>query len=378
MTDLDDSSPHDAVTAELDGDEATIHVRGPAGSDSAVRLGAFFDAAIATGCLSVALDVDALDEIDPAEVAVVASARHRLASLGGALTVRATSSSVLEVLGAGGRAGPVEHLRSEQELLLGPEQPTRRPRNGVTITTNGGRALPRRVTFVPAGDDLVDSALRLVVGLARDAVGGADGVSVSLRRHGSFATVAASDRTVFDMDAGQYATGEGPGVDASAKGRWFHAGALESETRWPAFTPRARALGINAILSSPLLAGARAVGALNIYSRTAGAFSPEGQRLAARFAEETSNVLDEAGADVTDDRLANRLREALRARRTIAQAEGVLMERDQIGEASAYALLRRYAVESGRPLRERADDVVSSARERQPATGRWTRRNGSG
>ncbi|MHB1781634.1 MAG: ANTAR domain-containing protein [Acidimicrobiales bacterium] len=375
MTSLDDSTAYDAVTAELDGDEATIHVGGPA---SAVKLGAFLDAAIATGCLSVALDLHALDVIDPAEIAVVANARHRLASLGGALTIRAASTAVLEVLEAGGPGVPVDHLQRDQDRLLGPVQPVRQPRNGVTITTNGGRALPRRVTFVPAGDDLVDSALRLVVGLARDTVGGADGVSVSIRRHGRLATVAASDHTVLDMDAGQYATGEGPCVDASVRGRWFHAGALESETRWPAFTPRARALGINAILSSPLLAGERAVGALNIYSRTAGAFTPEGQQLAARFAEETSNVLDDAGADVTDDRLASRLREALRARRTIAQAEGVLMERDQIGEVSAYALLRRYAIESGRPLRERAEDVVSSAGEHQPDAGRRTRRNRSG
>ena len=57
------------------------------------------------------------------------------------------------------------------------------------------------------------TALRLAV--ERATVGGADGVSVSLRRHG-LAPVAASDQTISDMDANQYATGEGgPCVDAS-------------------------------------------------------------------------------------------------------------------------------------------------------------------
>lgn len=101
--------------------------------------------------------------------------------------------------------------------------------------------------------------------------------SISLRRHGPLATVAASDQTISERDFHQYATGEGPCVDASRQGRWFHVETLGSETRWPAFTPRARTLGINAILSSPLLAGGRPVGAPNIYSRAAVAFAPKDQ-----------------------------------------------------------------------------------------------------
>ena len=95
--------------------------------------------------------------------------------------------------------------------------------------------------------------------------------------------MAASDQTITEMDADQYLTAEGPCVDASIQGRWFHAGSLETETRWPSFTPRARALGIMAILSSPLKALGRPVGALNIYSRTASTFDVEAQEAAAVF-----------------------------------------------------------------------------------------------
>jgi GAF domain-containing protein len=144
---------------------------------------------------------------------------------------------------------------------------------------------------VPADDDLVDAALRLVVALARATVSGADGVSVSLRRHGRLATVAASDQTISDMDRDQYATGEGPCVDASNNGRWFHVESLAHETRWPSFTPRARKLGINTILSTPLLAHSQPVGALNIYSRTRAAFSVKEQELASVFATEASVIL---------------------------------------------------------------------------------------
>jgi hypothetical protein len=161
----------------------------------------------------------------------------------------------------------------------------------------------RWVTTAAACDDrVVESALQLVVALARATVDSADGVSVSLRREGRLATVAASDRTVSDMDADQYVTGEGPCVDASADGRWFHVASLDDETRWPAFTPRARALGISAILSAPLLARDGPVGALNMYSRTTSGFAPEDQRLASVFATAASIIVTNAAVDATDDR----------------------------------------------------------------------------
>ena len=69
--------------------------------------------------------------------------------------------------------------------------------------------------------------------LARVTVGGADGVSVSLRRRGELTTVAASDETVSGMDRDQYATGEGPCVSASTEGHWFHVESVDDERRWP-------------------------------------------------------------------------------------------------------------------------------------------------
>jgi hypothetical protein len=207
---------------------------------------------------------------------------------------------------------------------------------------------------------MVDSALGLVVALARATVGGADGVSVSLQRHGRLVTVAASDRTISEMDARQYSTGEGPCVDASIEGLWFHTESLAHESRWPAFTLQALSLGINSILSSPLLVEERPVGALNMYSRTSGAFAPKDQELAATFATEASVVLRDAGVDVTDAQQSRRLCMALETRRIIAQAEGVIMEREGVGADAAYRLLRRFSQRSNRPLYERAQDVVAS------------------
>jgi hypothetical protein len=246
---------------------------------------------------------------------------------------------------------------------------------GLKLTTeSGAQHLPsrddplrdlRKVTAVPTDPDVVDGVLRLVVELARTLVQGADGVSVSLLRHGRLSTVAASDQTIMDMDADQYATGEGPCVDASRQGRPFHAAVLAGETRWPAFTPQALGLGINAILSSPLKAFDTPVGALNIYSRTPLAFNSADQAAAAAFAQKASVILSDAGVGVTDDQMAQRYQEALRSRQAITLATGVIMEREGIDEDQAFRALLRLALYHGETLRTRAETMVHSSQQRE-------------
>jgi GAF domain-containing protein len=251
---------------------------------------------------------------------------------------------------------------------LGPEQSDERVGEPVALAgpaRDRAYGLTKDITTftsIHSGDELIDGALRLAVALAGTVVEGADGVSVSLRRRGILATVAATDQTVLNMDADQYQTGQGPCVDASNEGHWFHAESLESETRWPAFTPRARALGIESILSSPLLVQKRPVGALNIYSLTAGAFSVRDQELAAAFAGQASSLLSKAETSPTDDELSIRFQGALRTREVIAQAQGILMERDGITEIDAYGALRRFSLGNGTPLYDRAENIVASAR----------------
>jgi anti-anti-sigma factor len=360
------------VSARFEGDEAVLDVRGEVDVIRARVLGAFFDAMTASGYPSVVLDLSEMDSIDAAGLALTASAASSLVAAGGGLTVRSSSTEIARVLDIDWLSGLVGLEISESRRgRLGREELEPVSPSLLGAADPEVSQVPTAVTAIPANEDVVDGALRLVVALARATVGGADGASVTLRRHGRLSTVAASDRTVLQMDADQYATGEGPCVDASIAGRWFHAEELDQETRWPAFTPRARALGISAILSSPLLARDRPVGALNIYSRTATAFAAEEQELAAVFAAEASKVLTAAGADVTDEQLSGRVQGALRTREIIAEAQGIIMEREDIGEKEAFDVLRRSSRSSGRPLRQEAGDIVVSTHRRRlgPPTG---------
>jgi anti-anti-sigma factor len=361
VTTAKDSVGEFEVTVGFQGEQALLGVRGELDVLTAPVLGAFFDAVIASGFLSVVVDFAELDFADLAGLRVVASAASRVVASGGGLTIRSPSTMVAKILDIT-LLNQLVRLESPSQPheRLGPEQSWLAPESVLRSEPPHAIHDLRKVSSIPADNDVVDGALRLVVALARATVGGADGVSVSLRRRGRLVTVAASDQTISDMDANQYATGEGPCVDASVEGRWFHAASLDDEARWPTFTPRAKALGINAILSSPLLTEDRPVGALNIYSRNAATFTPKDQELAAMFATEASVILTSAGVDVSDDQLALRLFEALRMRQIIALAEGVIMERENVSEERAYSALREFSQKSGQPLRERAQDVVAS------------------
>jgi anti-anti-sigma factor len=353
------TSPFGAVTT-FEGQGAIVSLRGRVDDATAFELAAVLDAAIDRQPVSMVLELADLVFMGAAGLVVIANAERRLATSGVALTIQSPSTLVNHLLAI------VEEARLERMPPgggpLGPEQ-----LDGVDVVSQRfGSSLStrdlRRVAGMPTDPDVVDGALGLVVELALTSIGDADGVSVSLLRHGVLSTVAASDQTIMAMDADQYATSEGPCVDASVKGHWFHAESLDTETRWPAFTPRARALGIKAILSSPLRAFDQPVGALNIYSRTASTFKVKDQQAAATFAEKASVILSDAHIDVGDRQMAVRFQEALRSREVLSLAKGIIMEREGTLEEEAFNTLLRNSLRQGTTLRARAEEVVLSVR----------------
>jgi anti-anti-sigma regulatory factor len=362
MSMTNDTPDFGAVTTFEDGD-VTIALRGTMTRGAAFELGAILDAAIDGQPASMVLDVAELDFLGVAELLAISNAEKRLAGSGVTLTLRSPSALVNRLLSIMELA---EVSRRERALPghghLGPEQLGERVAMSERFASSLSSEDLRKRTALPADPDVIDGALRLIVELARISIEGADGVSVSLLRHGVLSTVAASDQTILAMDADQYSTGQGPCVDASVKGHWFHAESLDTETRWPAFTPQARGLGIKAILSSPLRAFDKPVGALNIYSRTAGSFEVKDQESAAVFAQQASAILSDAHAGVSDTQMAIRFQEALRSRKVISLAEGIIMERQGIDEEGAFSALLRLALYQGVPLRERAEAIVLSAK----------------
>jgi anti-anti-sigma factor len=349
------------VTTTFEEQNVVLSLHGRVENLAAFDLGASLDAAIDLHAESVLLDLTELDFMGAAGLVAVANAEKRFAEAGTELSVRTPSTLVKNLLDVMELSEMARldrprpgHDGLGRELINESTVPSR------PFVSNSTDV--RKLTGVPAEPEVVDGALRLVVELAVNSVKGADGVSVSLLRHGVLATVAASDQTIMEMDTDQYATGEGPCIDASLRGSWFYADSLDSETRWPLFTPQARALGIKSILSSPLKAFGEPVGALNIYSRTASTFDANAQEAASVFARKASVILSDARAGATDTQTGLRFQEALRSRETIAMAKGVVMERDRISEDDAFSILLRQSLVHKVPLLTQAEETVLAAK----------------
>lgn len=319
--------------------------------ETRTRFAALIDGAVASRAPLVVVDMAHVAVVDSASLDALVAAARRLRSSGSTIELRAVSACVYMRLEIAGHA---------QELNV--ERP-----DPVLISELSSAA------EAPHTRAVLDAALQLVVVMAQSVVAGADGVSITLPRNGRLGTVAASNDVVLDMDHDQYDTGQGPCLDAATEGVRFHIDALSDEARWPAFVPRARARGIETILSAPLLSDDHPLGALNLYSRTARAFAVHEKRWAEQFAQEASHVVSSALPEVGPDVLSRQVQEALDSRDVIAQAQGVVIHRDGLSPEAAYAVLRDLSSSTGQPLRDVSARLIASSgatpSPRRPADG---------
>jgi GAF domain-containing protein len=179
----------------------------------------------------------------------------------------------------------------------------------------------------------VQGTLQAIADSAVETVPGADYAGVSLvRPPHTITTPAATDDLVRDSDAVQGSLGEGPCVDAVWEQRTVRVDDLASDPRWPAFGPRAAALGVRSMLAFRLFTEGDSWGALNLYSRRTCAFGAGSEFVGQLFASHASIAL--AGSQEIAE-----LNEALTTRDLIGQAKGILMERHKISADAAFGMM---------------------------------------
>lgn len=317
---------------------ASVHVAGDIDMLTAPTLAGVLQVLIDTGHQLIVIDLARSEFVDARGASVFADAARRASALGGSVTIRSASAITQRMFDITG----VSDL--------------------VVFDTPYVDPLPALTGLVPSSTEVVDAALRLVTALADATITNADGVSVTLERHGQLMTVAASNDKVLTMDHHQYETGEGPCLDAKEQDRRFYIESLAAETRWPTFVPLALDQGIHSILSSPLKTSDRAQGALNIYSNIKQAFGDREQELAALFAAQASQILTAAGQDVTHEDTNERFASALAARQLIHQAQGVVMARDGLMAEDAIGSLFRSARAANISVLAHATRVIASLR----------------
>lgn len=215
----------------------------------------------------------------------------------------------------------------------------------------------RDLSGIVLGDHSFQAVLQRASEIAKRAITGADEVSVTMK-NGQPTTVASSGALATEVDESQYETDSGPCLQAISEGEVVLVADMASETRWPAYLPRARAAGVGSSLSIPLPVDGAFVGAFNAYSRTASAFDGHAVKLGEDLAAYAAIVLNNAGLYFTATTRADQLAAALRSRAVIDQAKGILMGARRCSADEAFDILVRLSQQSQRKLRDVAQALV--------------------
>lgn len=204
----------------------------------------------------------------------------------------------------------------------------------------------------------LDTTLHTLVTVARDSTPGADHVSISVRlTDDPMHTVAATDdvaRTLADL---QQELGEGPCLDVMDVDVLIRSDHLGDEPRWPRFAARAVDLGVCSYVGVRLLAEEHTVGALSMYSTSADALTDEAVQMADLFAAHAGLALGHA-------RRIENLNAALQTRQVIGLALGMIMQRLDLDENTAFAYLTRVSATTETKLRDVAAAMVQQHQER--------------
>jgi GAF domain-containing protein len=190
-----------------------------------------------------------------------------------------------------------------------------------------------------------------------------DGLScgMTLRQRGRPpVTGACSDPLASAADEVQYQTGDGPCLHAMRHAHRVRIHDMWTHGRWPRFEKRAASLGIRSSLSLPLVADGQSVGALNLYSRTPGAFGDEETRRAEKFAGHASGALALALRLASCTDLNDQLRSSMVSRAVLDQAVGVIMATEHCAQDKAFSLLRTVSQNTNVKLRDLAVTIVTS------------------
>lgn len=215
------------------------------------------------------------------------------------------------------------------------------------------------------GQQDLQSTLDEITRVAVATLPSCDGASLTTFQEGTPGVVAAADEWSRQLDELQYEEREGPCLDAARTGNVFRVRDLQVDTRWPFYAPRATELGARSMVSLPMSAEGKVVGALNVYSREADRFSAEDVSLGELMAAQAGVAMQVAASFFRHRDLAEQMQQAVQSRATIEQAKGVLMGSRGCTEEEAFALLVELSQTSNRKLRDVAAAVVDSTRQQE-------------
>ena len=235
-----------------------------------------------------------------------------------------------------------------------------RPGAGRTDVNELAEQLGRLARHLEA-EDSTSQMLDEVVAAAVQLIPGAEEASISLvRARRQITSPHRTGELPRLVDAIQTETAEGPCLDAAYEHQTVRVPDLRHEQRWPRFARRAFEAGAGSMLSFQLYVQGDTMGALNLYNREPDGFDDESEQVGLLFASH-------AAVAFADAQKLDHLDRAVASRDLIGQAKGMLMERYRIDGDGAFRVLARVSQASNRPLRDVAQELVSTGRLEQLA-----------
>jgi GAF domain-containing protein len=202
-----------------------------------------------------------------------------------------------------------------------------------------------------------DEALTELVRIARDAVDGISCCGFTALRAGEPAGVAASDPALAELDDLRHGP-DSPAMSAIHRREMITAQDLDQESRWPAWTARARRLGVRGVISAPVDVDEQVIGAINLYAGPAGPLTARHQLTAMLLAEHAGLLLAAVRDRERRAAQADALDSSLLEKGVVGQAIGVIMTQRGCPAPEALDVLRSAASSLDIPLREVAERLV--------------------
>ncbi|MBN9737933.1 MULTISPECIES: GAF and ANTAR domain-containing protein [unclassified Pseudonocardia] len=213
----------------------------------------------------------------------------------------------------------------------------------------------------------LDRVFAGIVGAAVDTVPGADGGGVTVADRSRITSRHPTGTDVHVLDDLQAQFGEGPCIDAAARGAdgaTIYApdlGGVQAQQEWPVFGPAAVEKGFRSLLSTPLVIQPGQRSALNLYAYAPDAFDESATTLARLFALQAAVLLH------GEDKAAH-LRVALESRDVIGQAKGILQERFDVDDTDAFQMMVRSSQDTNMKLADIAEWLVRNRRRTRPGS----------
>jgi hypothetical protein len=186
--------------------------------------------------------------------------------------------------------------------------------------------------------DSYEGVYEAICRAALAAVPGCDHASVVTMRAGEKSVcVAATDDVARRVDELEREVEQGPCLDAILTQRFECDPDITQAPSWPLLAERVVAeTSVRGMVGYRILVGDRKAGALNLYSDTPGALTPDNGSIGAIVAAFASVTLTAAA----EHQSARSLRDALDSNREIGKAVGLLMATNSMSDEEAFGVLR--------------------------------------